>query len=133
MAHQLQCVIDPAVGDQFKKRRLDELNRQPLLQRVVKESIACRIREIAQDDGVFVGEGVRLQGSEVVEASNNRSCQCYREDGNPPHLHTTPRLRRRKVRPLRRRDARLTKCAGCGWNGLWWIDLLYRRDESVSH
>ena len=50
LLHQPECPMNALVGNQAEEWRLFKLNRQPLAKRLVKGGVACRVREIGEDD-----------------------------------------------------------------------------------
>src|SRR5258707_14812346 len=60
LAHHLQGLLDLLVRDNAQEGRLLQLYGKPLPQRAVKYRVSGRVREVGQDDGVFVRESVRF-------------------------------------------------------------------------
>ena len=70
LVHQTQRSSDPFVGDEAEERRLLQLHRQSLPQRLVEHRIACLVGEIGEDDRVLVGE---FRGAVEVEDTPRRT------------------------------------------------------------
>ena len=79
-AHQLQCLIYPALGNQGEKGRLLKLYRESLLQRVVEYRIARLVVEIGKNDGVLVGQALALLVRAIVKPARYK--QGDKQDGN---------------------------------------------------
>ena len=56
LIHQWQRSSDALLGDEAEKRRLLQLHRQSLSQRIVEHRIAGRIGELGEHDRVLVGQ-----------------------------------------------------------------------------
>ena len=56
LVHQQQRSSDAVVGDEAEERRLLELYRESLSQRIVEHRIAGRVGELGEHDRVLVGE-----------------------------------------------------------------------------
>ena len=73
-AHQLQCLVHLALGNQVEKGRLLKLYRESLLQRVVEDRVAGLVVKVGEDDGVFVGElGWHDASASTVTASSDNT------------------------------------------------------------
>ena len=66
LVHQRQRSSDAFVGDEAEERRLLELHRESLSQRVVEHRIAGRVGELGEHDRVLVGERRRPRREDVT-------------------------------------------------------------------
>ena len=69
LVHQRQRSSDAFLGDEAEERRLLELNRESLSQRVVEHRVAGRVGELGEDDRVLVRERRWLATRHVTGAS----------------------------------------------------------------
>ena len=53
-AHQPQSPLHQHIVQDFQEGRLFKLYRQPLAKRPVKDGVACRVRDISEDNRIFV-------------------------------------------------------------------------------
>jgi hypothetical protein len=84
LVHQWQRSADAVVRDEAEKRRLLELDREPLPQRVVEHWIAGRVGELGKYDCVLVGERRRTAAMNHARDSGSDD-DCGRADREPPH------------------------------------------------
>ena len=75
--------MNALIGNQAQEWGLFKLYRQTLAKRLVKDGVACRVREIGEDNGVLVRESWCAVKIEVPCAEE---CQ--------PSYRTLPALRR---------------------------------------
>src|SRR5205814_1688485 len=75
LTHQWQHLPDSRLRDQAEKRRLLELDSQPLAQRVVEHWIASLIVEICEDDSVLVRQLGSRRGIAVRKRPGRHSAQ----------------------------------------------------------
>src|SRR5438128_11429888 len=81
MIHQLQCLPYPRVREEIQKRRLLKLHRQPLLERVVENLVACRVDEVCDQNSVFLSQdGRSMKIEEDCRCRDDRE-RCQSESG----------------------------------------------------
>ena len=79
--HQRERRLDLTVWQQRHERRLLKLHRHGLLQRIVEDGIAGRVREVGDDDDVAFGEGGRPSRSSTTRSRRRRA---RRPQARPP-------------------------------------------------
>ena len=113
LVHQRQRSPDAFVGDEAEERRLLELHRESLSERLVEHRVARRVGELGEHDRVLVGERRRTA---AIDHARDRGGDddCGRADREPPRAATPeqPLLRRRRQRRLRRVSDVGDRCAG---------------------
>src|SRR4029077_6800446 len=73
--HQPECAMNALIGNQAQKWGLFKLYRQPLAKRLLKDGVACRCREIGENNGVFVREswcGLKIEVPCAEERQHGR-------------------------------------------------------------
>jgi len=83
LSHQLQGLVQLAVGEDIEERRLFEVDRQGFFERAVENRIAGSVCEVGDHDGVFLGQGLGPVRAIVESASDQRRGQQNRDHDRP--------------------------------------------------
>src|SRR6185295_349378 len=78
LAHQLQRSADAVVGDDAQKRRLPELYRESLSERLIEHRVTRPVDEVRQDDRVFVRQRwrtVKIQPPRDYRGDDDDGCR----------------------------------------------------------
>ena len=94
LVHQQQRSSDAVVRHEAEERRLLELNRESLPERLVEHRIAGRVGELAEHDRVLVGERRRTAAIDHARDSGGDD-DSGRADREPPRAATPERRLRR--------------------------------------
>ena len=114
LVHQRQRSSDAFVGDEAEERRLLELHRESLSQRIVEHRIAGRVGELGEHDRVLVGQRRRTAAIDHARDGGGDD-DGGRADREPPRAATPGRRSRRHrcVRPRLRRSRSVRRSAAC--------------------
>ena len=83
LIHQRQRSSDALLGDEAEERRLLQLHRQSLSQRIVEHRIAGRVGELGEHDRVLVGQRRRRSRIEDVAHRGQGDCGGGRGNDDP--------------------------------------------------